>query len=49
MIGARRIISEKLREDQYREIYGKSLERKGVECKGDNVKQHVGTGKTSNG
>ena len=38
MIGARRIRSEKMREDRYREGYAMSLERKRVEEVGDNVK-----------
>ena len=38
MVGARRIRREKLREYQYREIYARSLEGKGVEWDGhDNV------------
>ena len=36
MVGARMIRSEKLREHQYREVYARSLEGKGVEWDGDN-------------
>ena len=36
MDGARKIKSEKLREQQYREGYVKSLEEKGVEWNGKN-------------
>ena len=35
MVGARMIRSEKLREQQYRESYARSLEGKGVEWDGD--------------
>ena len=38
MVGATRIRSEKLREYQYGEGYARSLEAKGVEWDGDNVK-----------
>ena len=37
MVGARRIRSEKLREDRYREGYARSLEGRRVEGDGDNV------------
>ena len=37
MIGARRIRSEKLREDRYREEYATRLEGKIIEGDGDNV------------
>ena len=37
MVGARRIRSEKLREDRCREGYTRSLEGKRVEGDGDNV------------
>ena len=37
MIGVRRIISEKMREHQYREGYVRSLKVKGVEWNGDNM------------
>ena len=42
---AKRIKSEKLREDQYREGYDGSLEGKGVEWDGDH---NVGAGETGN-
>ena len=38
VVGLRRIRSEKLREDQYREGYARSLEGKRVEGDGNNVK-----------
>ena len=41
MVGARNIRSKKLREDQYREGYAKSLEGKGVEWNGDNNVEHM--------
>ena len=41
MVEARRIISEKLREHQYREGYARSLEGKGVEWEGDNNVEHM--------
>ena len=40
MIGARRIRSEKLREDRYREGYDRSLDGKRVEGDADNV-EHI--------
>ena len=40
VIGARRIKSEKLTKDRYREGYARSLERKGVECDEDNVEHN---------
>ena len=50
VVGARRIISEKLMEHQYREGYGRSLEGNRVEWDGDyNVEHMVGAGKTGNG
>ena len=41
MVGARRIISEKLREHQYTEGYARSLEGKRVEWDGDNNVEHM--------
>ena len=41
MVGARRIRSEKLRENQYREGYARSLEGKEVEWSGDNSVEHM--------
>ena len=41
MVGARRIISKKLREHQCREGYASSLEGKGVEWDGDNNVEHI--------
>ena len=41
MIGARRIRSEKLRENQYRERYTRSPEEKGVKWHGDNNVEHM--------
>ena len=41
VVGARRIRSEKLRENQYREGYDRSLEGKGVEWQGDNNVEHI--------
>ena len=41
MVEARRIISEKLREHQYREGYVRSLEGKGVEWDGDSDVEHM--------
>ena len=35
--GAKRIKSEKLRDQEYRERYARSLEEKGVEWDGDNM------------
>ena len=37
----RKIISEKLREHQYREKYGRSLERKRIELDGENNVEHM--------
>ena len=42
MVGDRRIITEKLREHQYREGYASSLERKELEWNGDNNVEHMG-------
>ena len=39
--GARRIISEKRREDRYREVYTWSLEGKRVEGDGENNVEHM--------
>ena len=41
MVGARRIRSEKLRENQYREGYARSLEGKRVEWDVDNNIEHM--------
>ena len=41
VVGARRIKSKKLREDQYREGYTRSLEGKSVEGDGDNNIEHM--------
>ena len=41
MVGAKRIISEKLREHRYREGYARSLEEKGVEWDGHNNVEHM--------
>ena len=41
VVGVRRIRSEKLKENQYREGYTRSLERKGVEWDGDNNVEHM--------
>ena len=41
MVDARRIISEKLREDLYREGCARSLEGKRVEGGGDNIVEHM--------
>ena len=41
VFGARRIRSEKLRDDQYREGYARSLEGKKVEWVGDNDVEHI--------
>ena len=41
MIEARRIRSKKLREHQYREGYGRSLEGKEVEWNGDDNVEHM--------
>ena len=41
VIEARRIRSEKLREDQYREGYARSLEGKGPEWDGENNVKHM--------
>ena len=38
VVGSRRITSEKLRKDRYREGYARSLEEKRLEGYGDNVK-----------
>ena len=42
VVRAKRIRSEKLRENQYGEGYVRSLERKGVEWDGDNSVEHTG-------
>ena len=41
LVGARRIRSEKLREDWYREGYARSLEGKRVKRDGDNNVEHM--------
>ena len=41
VVGARRIINEKLRENRYREGYTRSLEGKRVEGDGDNNVEHM--------
>ena len=41
MVGARRTRSQKLREHQYREVYARSLEGKGVEWDGGNNVEHM--------
>ena len=41
LVGARRIRSEKLRENQYREGYVRSLEGKELEWDGDNNVEHM--------
>ena len=47
VVGSRRIRSDKLRENQYRERYPRSLEGKELEWDGDS-RTYVGAGKTWN-
>ena len=42
MVRTKRIISEKLREYQYREVYPSSHEGKGAELDEDNNVEHIG-------
>ena len=49
MDGTRRIRSEKWREQQYREVYAKSLEGKRVEWNEENNRVLLGTSETGNG
>ena len=41
VVVVRRIRREKLRKHQYREVYARSLEGKGVECDGENNDEHM--------